>query len=51
MELYERLFIYLTNTWYILFVLASLKLPSKKLSQAITIESLDWLAKRIEFSP
>ena len=26
MKLYERLFIYLTNTWYILFVLASLKL-------------------------
>ena len=26
MKLYERLFIYLTNTWYILFALASLKL-------------------------
>ena len=26
MKLYERLFLYLTNTWYILFALASLKL-------------------------
>ena len=26
MKLYERLFIYLTNTWYILFALANLKL-------------------------
>ena len=26
MKLYERVFIYLTNTWYILFALASLKL-------------------------